>query len=75
MKACDCFHTPTLDDAIERGIKAREDKIKEGERKNKKKTAKMKKREEADKVLMKASGERLRSLFRWIEHKSFEERA
>lgn len=74
LKACECYHTPGLDDAIERGIKAREEKVREGERKGKKKSAKVKRGEEGDKALMRASGERLRSLFSWIGHRKLAER-
>ncbi|CAG8956528.1 hypothetical protein HYFRA_00003915 [Hymenoscyphus fraxineus] len=67
----ECYHTPVLDHAIEKGIKARENKIKDD---RKKKSAQARKRDDADRAMMRASAERLRSLFKWIEHKNLAHR-
>jgi hypothetical protein len=68
LKTCECYHTPSLDTAIEKGILARETKAK-GDKRRKGNGAKSK-REDSDLVWLKASGERLRSLLSLVERKS-----
>lgn len=64
---CEGLHTPDLDDAIERGISAREKKAKvDGRRK----ADAVKKEEEIAKVFLDASSRRLRSLVDWVEQTS-----
>jgi hypothetical protein len=62
-----CWHTPDLDEAIEKGIVARENKIK-GEKKPRDPGAR--KRQEMAREWLKASGERLRSLLAFVEVKT-----
>jgi hypothetical protein len=64
-----CYHTPTLDAAVEKGILAREAKSKGDKRRRDKKA--LKKEEENDRVCLEASGKRLRSLLAWVEQKGF----
>ncbi|KAI9645196.1 hypothetical protein NHQ30_005930 [Ciborinia camelliae] len=65
LTSCEASHTPNLDDAIEKGISAREKKCKiDGRRKV---DAAMKKEEEVAKIFLDASSMRLRSLIDWIE--------
>jgi hypothetical protein len=65
LKSCRCYHTPSLDGAIERGILARENKIK-GDKRRKDNSIRTKE-EENDREWLTASGERLRSLLLWVE--------
>jgi hypothetical protein len=65
LKSCKCYHTPSLDGAIEKGILARENKIK-GDRRRKDSGVRTKD-EENDREWLEASGERLRSLLSWVE--------
>ncbi|CZR52070.1 uncharacterized protein PAC_01947 [Phialocephala subalpina] len=58
------FHTPSLDTAIEDGIKARESRFK-GDKK--KKDTATRRKDEKDMLCLRGSGQRLRSLFSWIE--------
>jgi len=62
-----CWHTPDLGDAIEKGISARENKIR-GDKKPKDPGAR--KRQELAREWLKASGERLRSLLVFVEMKT-----
>ncbi|TGO11873.1 hypothetical protein BTUL_0099g00050 [Botrytis tulipae] len=64
---CEGLHTPDLDDAIERGISAREKKCKTDGRR---KADAMKKEEEIAKFFLDASSRRLRSLVDWVEESS-----
>lgn len=64
MKTVRCYHTPTLDAAIETGVLAREAKIKSDKRRRVKSASK---EEEQDRVWLVASGKRLRSLLTWVE--------
>jgi hypothetical protein len=65
LKSCRCYHTPGLDGAIEKGILARENKIK-GDRRRKDSGVRTKD-EENDQEWLTASGERLRTLLLWVE--------
>jgi hypothetical protein len=68
LKSCQCYHTPSLTSAIERGIIARENKSK-GDRRRKDNGVRTKD-EENDREWLRASGERLRSLLLWVEQNS-----
>lgn len=59
------YHTPSLDTAVEKGIIARQTKVK-GDRRKKENGAK-RKDEENDMVCLKASSQRLRSLLFLVE--------
>lgn len=64
LTGCAANHTPNLDDAIERGIKARENMCKtDGKRRLDAAT----KEEEIAQIFLEASSRRLRSLFGLIE--------
>ncbi|KAH6679591.1 hypothetical protein B0J14DRAFT_472888 [Halenospora varia] len=65
LRTCKCYHTPNLEEAIEKGIVARENKIK-GDRR-KKDANRRTKQDESDLVWLRASGERLRLLMNWVE--------
>ncbi len=65
LKSCRCYHTPSLDGAIEKGILARENKIKGDKRR--KDSGLVTKDEENNREWLRASGERLRSLLSWVE--------
>jgi hypothetical protein len=58
-------HTPSLEAAIEDGIKARESQAKGDKRRRG--NAPKRQEEEKDRVWLEASGKRLRSLLAWIE--------
>ncbi|KAJ8063232.1 hypothetical protein OCU04_008466 [Sclerotinia nivalis] len=69
LTGCEASHTPNLDDAIERGISAREKKCKtDGRRK-----AGAIKKEEVAKIFLDASSRRLRSLVDWVQECSSQE--
>ncbi|RDL37236.1 Uncharacterized protein BP5553_04669 [Venustampulla echinocandica] len=68
LRSCPCYHTPDLEEAIEKGIAAREDKIRGDKRR--KDTAERRKEEESDRMWLTQSGERLRCLSAWVEQKS-----
>jgi hypothetical protein len=65
IKSCGCYHRPSLDAAIEKGILARENKIR-GEKRRKENGTK-RKEEESERVWLNASGERLRSLLSLVK--------
>jgi len=65
LKDCGCDYTPRLVSAVEKGILARESKIK-GDKRRKDSGVKNKV-EDSDLVWLKASGERLRMLLDWIK--------
>jgi len=65
LKSVRVYHTPTLDSAIEKGIYARETKIKGDKRRRDKGVSKTE--EEADRVWLTASSKRLRNLLAWVE--------
>lgn len=65
LTGCEASHTPNLDDAIERGIRAREKMCKADSRRRV--DAATKKEEEVAKIFLDASSRRLRSLVDWIE--------
>lgn len=65
LKACECDNTPSLVSAVEKGIAARENKVK-GDKRRKDINLKSK-AEDSDMVWLKSSGERLRMLLVWIE--------
>ncbi|KAF4628730.1 hypothetical protein G7Y89_g9424 [Cudoniella acicularis] len=70
VRSCLCDHTLDLDHAIEKGILARQNKVK-GDKRRKETTKK--KGEDSDMMWLNASGERLRLLLEWIERKTTEE--
>jgi hypothetical protein len=65
LKSCRCYYTLSLESAIERGILARENKSK-GDKRRKDGGVRTKD-EENDREWLRASGERLRNLLRWVE--------
>jgi hypothetical protein len=65
LKSCRCYHTPTLDAAIQKGILARESKSKGDKRR--KDSGIRTKDEEIDREWLRASGERLRNLLLLVE--------
>jgi hypothetical protein len=69
LKSCRVYHTPSLDAAIEKGILAREIKIK-GDKRRRDADARSKD-EENSRMWLKASGERLRSLLSWVEERNY----
>ncbi|KAB8294159.1 hypothetical protein EYC80_009600 [Monilinia laxa] len=64
LTGCEASHTPNLDDALEKGISAREKMCKTDGRRRV--DAATKKEEEIAKVFLDASSRRLRSLVNWI---------
>lgn len=68
---CTVHHTPSLNEAIESGIKARESKAK-GDKKKKGRGVAAQEDEEAWEFL-ESSGERLRTLGEWVDANSGEE--
>jgi len=59
--------TPSLRAAVEKGIKAREAKIKGDKRRGARHNAAARKEELADRQWLNASSTRLRSLMKWVE--------
>lgn len=72
IRTCFVFRTPSLNDAIETGVKAREKKAKPDRKKKKDRSALTEEDEDAWDHL-EASGERLRSLGEWVDANSGEE--
>ena len=69
LKSRPVYHTPSLDEAIELGILAREAKSKTDRRRRE--TGAKSKHEEESWMWLKASGERLRSLLAWVEQRNY----
>jgi len=68
LRSYPVYHTPSLEEAIEKGVQARENKIKNDKRK--KENGLKRKEEENDRLWLRASGERLRSLLILVERKN-----
>lgn len=71
--SCQCYHTPSLDAAIEKGILARENKIKGDKRRRGARTRTQE--EESERLWLTASSRRLRSLLSWVEYNDVEAEA
>jgi hypothetical protein len=67
IKSCGCYHRASLDAAIEKGILARENKIRGDKRRKEIGTRHIE--EESERVWLNASGERLRSLLALVKEK------
>lgn len=70
IKSCGCYYSASLDAAIEKGILARENKIRGDKRRKEIGTRHIE--EESERVWLSASGERLRSLLALVKEKDFE---
>ena len=68
LTAATVYHTPCLDAAIEKGILARETKIKSDKRRRE--NSARKEEEESDRMWLTASGKRLRNMVAWVEQRS-----
>lgn len=68
LRSCPCYHTPDLEEVILKGILAREEKARGDKRR--KDTSKRKKDMESDRMWLMQSGQRLKSLFAFVEHKT-----
>ena len=66
--SCGCYHRPSLDAAIEKGILARENKIRGDKRRTE--NGARRKEEESERMWLNASGERLRSLLSLVKGES-----